>query len=72
MQITDIQNLIDNKLEPNAQEWAMDVEDILTELDSLTPEVIELLAYIKNHNTQGQRAFPTQADTVVDNFKKNY
>ena len=40
MQITDIQNLIDNKLEPNAQEWAMDVEDILTELDSLTPEGI--------------------------------
>lgn len=70
MQIKDIQNLIDNKLEPNAQEWAMDVEDILTELDALTPETIELLTYIKSHNTQGQKAFPTQADTVVAILKR--
>ena len=32
MQIKGIQNLIDNKLEPNAQEWAMDVEGILQKL----------------------------------------
>lgn len=70
MQIKDIQNLIDNKLEPNAQEWAMDVEDILTELDALTPDTIELLSYIKSHNTQGQRAFPTQADAVVAILKR--
>lgn len=70
MQIKDIQNLIDNKLEPNAQEWAMDVEDILTELDALTPETIELLTYIKSHNTQGQKVFPTQADTVVAILKR--
>lgn len=48
----------------------MDVEDILTELDLLTPETIELLAYIKSHNTQEQRAFPTQADTVVAILKR--
>lgn len=70
MQIKDVQNLIDNKLEPNAQEWAMDVEDILTELDTLTPDTIELLSYIKGHNTQGQRAFPTQADAVVAILKR--
>lgn len=70
MQIKDIQNLIDNKLKPNAQEWAMDVEDILTELDVLTPEIIELLDYIKSHNTQGQIAFPTQADAVVAILKR--
>ena len=70
MQIKDIQNLIDNKLEPNAQEWAMDVEDILTKLDLLTPEVGKLLTYIKSNNTQLQRAFPTQADTVVAILKR--
>lgn len=31
MMIQDIQKLIDNKLEPNAQECAMDVEDVLTD-----------------------------------------
>ena len=32
MIIQAIQKLIDNKLEPNAQEWAMDVEDALSEV----------------------------------------
>lgn len=27
MQIKDIQNLIDNKLQPNVAEWTMNVED---------------------------------------------
>lgn len=55
MMIQDIQKLIDNKLEPNAQEWAMDVEDVLTELNAVTPEVNELLSYIKTHSTQHQK-----------------
>ena len=70
MIIQDIQKLIDNKLEPNAQEWAMDVEDVLRELDMMTSENIELLKYIKTHNTQEQRAFPTQADTIVAILKR--
>lgn len=70
MQIKDIQKLIDNKLEPNAQEWAMDVEDVLTELNALTPDCTKLLTYIKAHSTQSQRAFPTQADTLVAILKR--
>ena len=70
MKVQDIQNLIDNKLEPNAQEWAMDVEDVLAELNALTPDCAELLTYVKTHNTQHQRAFPTQADTLVAILKR--
>lgn len=70
MKVQDIQNLIDNKLEPNAQEWAMDVEDVLIELDMLTDECVELLKYIKTHNKQGQKAFPTEADTIVAILKR--
>lgn len=70
MMIQDIQKLIDNKLEPNAQEWAMDVEDVLTELNAVTPEVNELLSYIKTHSTQHQKSFSMQADTVVAILKR--
>lgn len=33
MQIKDIQQLINNKLQPNVAEWTYDVEDALSELD---------------------------------------
>lgn len=38
MEIQDIQNLIDNKLQPNVAEWTMDVEDVLYEVDMLTDD----------------------------------
>jgi hypothetical protein len=38
MQIKDIQQLIEHPSEPNGSKWAMDAEDILDEMDLLTPE----------------------------------
>lgn len=38
MQIKDIQQLIDNPLQPNLAEWAMDVKDVLSETGTATKE----------------------------------
>ena len=46
MKIKDIQRLIDNKLQPNVAEWTYDAEDVLSELDMLTPETKRLLSTI--------------------------
>lgn len=38
MQVKDIQRLIDNLLQHNTAEWAMDVEDILNETNMMSDE----------------------------------
>ena len=38
MQVKDIQRLIDNQLQPNPSEQAMDVEDILNETNMMSDE----------------------------------
>ena len=35
---TEIKRLMDNPLKPNASEWAMDAEDVLSEINMLTDE----------------------------------
>lgn len=53
MQIKDIQRLIDNPLEPNASEWAMNAKDILDENDLLTHDSQEIIEQIKFFDGQG-------------------
>lgn len=61
MQIDDIQNLIDNKLQPNVSEWTMDVEDVLSETDTLTDDIKKLLKSIKQCNSNWHKSFPEQS-----------
>lgn len=43
MPTNDIQKLIDNKLKPNVAEWAINVEDVLTEMNMLSDDEKQLL-----------------------------
>lgn len=70
MQIKDIQNLIDNKLQPNVAEWTMDVEDVLSETDMLTDDIQKLLKSIKQHNLSWHQSFPEQSDEIVAILKR--
>ena len=70
MQIKDIQRLINNKLQPNVAEWTYDAEDILSELDMLTPETKRLLSTIRNCNSDWHKSFPEQSDSIVALLKR--
>lgn len=70
MQIDDIQNLIDNKLQPNVAEWTMDVEDALSETDMLTDDIQKLLKSIKQCNFSWHKSFPEQSDEIVAILKR--
>lgn len=66
MQVQDIQRLIDNPLQPNPAEWAMDVEDALSEVNVLTKDDENALKLTKIHNG----AFPQYADILVASLKR--
>lgn len=70
MQIKDIQNLIDNKLQPNVAEWTMDVEDVLSETNMLTDDIQKLLKSIKQCNFSWHKSFPEQSDEIVAILKR--
>lgn len=70
MQIKDIQNLINNKLQPNVAEWTMDVEDVLSQTDNLTDEWKKLLNDIRRHNASWHKSFPEDSDTMVAILKR--
>lgn len=70
MEIQDIQNLIDNKLQPNVAEWTMDVEDVLYEVDMLTDDAKKLLKSIRQCNLHWHKSFPEQSDEVVAILKR--
>lgn len=42
MNIQHIQNLIDNKFQPNVAEWIMDVEDVLLDANMMTDALSEV------------------------------
>ena len=66
MQIENIQSLIDNPLQPNPTEWAMDVKDVLDECDCLSKEAENAIGKIKFHNG----AFPNYSDELVAILKR--
>lgn len=68
MRNEDIQKLIDNKLKPNPVEWAMDVKDILEELNMLSSEAKNHIEAIIAHNG----AFPQHSDALVAILKRAY
>lgn len=70
MQIKDIQNLIDNKLQPNVAEWTMNAEDALLETGNLTNEWKKLLNDIRRHNASWHESFPEDSDTIVTVLKR--
>lgn len=70
MQIKDIQNLIDNKLQPNVAEWTMNVEDVLSETGNLTDEWKKLLNSIRRQNASWHKSFPEESDTIVAILKR--
>ena len=70
MQIDDIQNLIDDKLQPNVAEWTMNVEDVLSETNMLTADTKKLLKSIKKCNSSWHKSFPEQSDELVAILKR--
>lgn len=70
MQIDDIQNLIDNKLQPNVAEWTMDVEDVLSKTDMLTDDTKKLLKSIRRNSIHWHNSFPEQSDEIVAILKR--
>lgn len=66
MRSEDIQKLIDNKLKPNPSEWAMDVQDVLEELNMLSNEAKKHIEAVKVHNG----AFPQDSDALVAILKR--
>lgn len=70
MQIDYIQNLIDDKLQPNVAEWTMNVEDVLSEADMLTDDIEKLLKSIKRCNSNWHKSFPEQSDEIVAILKR--
>lgn len=61
MKIADVQKLIDNPLQPNPSEWAMDVEDILVETNNLSEDAKNAIKKTKFHNG----AFQNYTDELV-------
>ena len=66
MKIENIQSLIDNPLQPNPTEWAMDVKDVLDECDCLSTEAKTAIEKTKFHNG----AFPNYSDELVAILKR--
>lgn len=70
MKVNDIQNLIDNKFQPNVAEWTMDVEDVLLETNNLTDDAKKLLKDIRSFNISHNNAFPEKSDTIIGILKR--
>lgn len=66
MQIKDIQQLIDNPLQPNAAEWSMEVQDVLSETKTATKDTYNALHVITFHNG----AFPQYTDFIIATLKR--
>lgn len=66
MKIADVQKLIDNPLQPNPSEWAMDVEDILVETNNLSEDAKNAIKKTKFHNG----AFQNYTDELVAILKR--
>lgn len=64
----ELQQLIDNPLQPNPSEWAMDAEDALSELDMLSDEAKKHIDNIKAHGG----AFPQHNDALTAILKRAY
>lgn len=64
----ELTRLINNPLKPNAVEWAMDAEDILTDMNLLSPEAIQHIKTIKTHGG----AFNQDNDALVAILKRAY
>ena len=67
---TEIKRLMDNPLKPNASEWAMDAEDVLSEINMLTDESKKAIKDIKFFNGQGVGA--SKVDVLVVFLKRAY
>lgn len=67
---TEIKRLMDNPLKPNASEWAMDAEDVLSEINMLTDESKKAIKDIKFFNGQGVGA--SKVDVLVAFLKRAY
>lgn len=68
MKIIDIQRLVEHPSEPNGSEWAMSAEDILDEMDLLTPENKEIIKQVKFFNGKG--VGETYVDQLVAVLKR--
>lgn len=66
MVIKNIQSLIDNPLQPNPTEWAMDVEDVLRECNCLSIEAKTAIGKTKFHNG----AFSNYSDELIAILKR--
>lgn len=64
----ELKRLIDNPLKPNPSEWAMDAEDVLSEMNLLTEETKHHIDNIKTHNG----AFPQHTDALCAILKRAY
>lgn len=64
----ELKRLIDNPLKPNAVEWAMDAEDILLDMNLLTPEATQHIKTIKAHGD----AFIQDNDALAAILKRAY
>lgn len=64
----ELKRLIDNKLKPNAVEWAMDAEDILTDMNLLSSEAAQHIKTIKTHGG----VFNQDNDALVAILKRAY
>lgn len=64
----ELKRLIDNPLKPNAVEWAMDSEDVLSNMNLLSPETKHCIKMIKDHGG----AFKQYNDALVAILKRAY
>lgn len=64
----ELQRLIDNPLQPNPSEWAMDAEDVLSEMNMLSDEAKKHIDNIKTHGG----AFPQHNDALTALLKRAY
>lgn len=67
---TEIKRLMDNPLKPNASKWAMDAEDVLSEINMLTDESKKAIKDIKFFNGQGVGV--SKVDVLVAFLKRAY
>lgn len=65
---TELQRLIDNPLQPNPSEWAMDAEDVLSEMNMLSEDAKNNIRTIKAHGG----VFPQHNDALTAELKRAY
>lgn len=63
-----LKKLIENQLQPNPAEWAMDAEDVLTELNMLSDEAKRYIDNVKIHNG----SFSQYNDALTAILKRAY